>query len=119
MVINENMRDDKILRLISMHSIVGVLSHIYVSCEIGNCQRKKKNILRISEPSWEEKWAKEGKVDGDKADAIITIFFFTRTIYPAGNYTHSVDRVSRSVVLLNAGRFSFTNRPPFSFRSAS
>lgn len=61
----------------------------------------------------------EGKVDGDKAGAIITIFLHVPHSQLEITWVPSTRRRAASPRRsLNAGRLSFTNRAPFPFRSA-
>jgi len=93
--------DDKIYRLVSARSIMHSLA--LVSHEIGGCQEKG-----LHNEHWNSRGRggtrEEGKVDRDKAGAIITIFF-TRAVFPAGNYWSTVDEAPCYVTPLTRSGF--------------
>lgn len=97
----ENMRDDKIYHLVSARSIVHSLA--LVCPEIGGCQGKGLHNAH-RDPRGRGGTREKRKVDRDKADAIITIFF-TRAVFPAGNYTDPVDEAPRRVTPLTRSGF--------------
>lgn len=84
----ENMRDDKNPPS-GISAFDRVLPRTYMSREIGGCQGKRL-YNEHRDPPGSRRMREEGKIDRDKADAIITIFFFfTRAVFPAGNYTRA------------------------------
>lgn len=69
----ENMRDDKIYRLVSARSIVHSLALVCPAKLVA--VREKGCTTNIGGPRGRGGMREAGKVDRDKADAIITIFF--------------------------------------------
>lgn len=91
-----------------------------MSREIGGCRGKKGYITNESgDPPGSGRMREEGKVDRDKADAIITIFLFYTCRIPSWKlHAGPRRRGAASRHSLNVERLSFTNRAPFPFRSA-
>lgn len=113
-----SMRDDKIHH-VSVRSIARHPRHL---CVPRNWWLSgKKGYITNIETLLGGRMREEGKVDRDKADAIITIFF-TRAVFPAGNYTgRSTRRLVAPPPLTRGegeGGLSFTNRALFPFHSA-
>lgn len=112
----ENMRDDKIYRLVSARSIARSLALVRPAKLVA--VREKGYTTYIGDSRGRGGPGEKGRVDGDKADAIITIFFLY-TPYSQLEITRApVDEALCRVTPLTRGRLSFTNPAPFPFRSA-
>jgi len=92
------------------------LPRICVSHEIGGCQRWA--TQRTSETLVGEKEReRRERSTGTKLTPLL-LFFFTRAVFPAGNYADFRRRCAASRHSLNTERLSFTNCALFPFRSA-